>query len=157
MSMNLKEGDRYVINHGEGLTAVDFGSNVSLAEKSMQHKVGTVELVEQKLSLDSESKYGGAKLGVQNHEVSWTMEECTSSKGRRRLISSIMPSQDRAPIKDADLEPMSMNLKKGGRCVVNHGEDVVDRLKFPAQRPRRDGMPDVTYPTIKLVFDPKWF
>ncbi|RWV82503.1 hypothetical protein GW17_00055996 [Ensete ventricosum] len=23
--MNLKEGDRYVINHGEGLTTVDFG------------------------------------------------------------------------------------------------------------------------------------
>ncbi|RRT44351.1 hypothetical protein B296_00036507 [Ensete ventricosum] len=75
MSMNLKEGDRYVVNHGEGLTTVDFGSNVSLAEKLMQHGVGTVELVEQKLSLDSESKNGGAELGVQNHEVSRTMEE----------------------------------------------------------------------------------
>ncbi|RWW89040.1 hypothetical protein BHE74_00002058 [Ensete ventricosum] len=33
MSMNLKEEDRYVINHGEDLTAVDFGSYVSLIEK----------------------------------------------------------------------------------------------------------------------------
>ncbi|RRT75128.1 hypothetical protein B296_00002388 [Ensete ventricosum] len=33
MPMNLKEGYHYVVNHGEGLTAVDFGSHVSLAEK----------------------------------------------------------------------------------------------------------------------------
>ncbi|RRT59951.1 hypothetical protein B296_00009686 [Ensete ventricosum] len=33
MSMNLKEGDCYVVNHGEGLTTVDFGGHVSLAEK----------------------------------------------------------------------------------------------------------------------------
>ncbi|RZS19719.1 hypothetical protein BHM03_00052158 [Ensete ventricosum] len=32
MPMNLKEGDRYVVNHGESLTAVDFGSHVSMAE-----------------------------------------------------------------------------------------------------------------------------
>ncbi|RWW33876.1 hypothetical protein GW17_00001381 [Ensete ventricosum] len=35
-----------------------------------------------------------------------------------------MPSQDRAPVKDVDLEPMSMNMKEGDHCVVNHGEDV---------------------------------
>ncbi|RWW38843.1 hypothetical protein BHE74_00055887 [Ensete ventricosum] len=33
MPMNLKEGDCYVVNHSEGLTAVDFGGHVSLAEK----------------------------------------------------------------------------------------------------------------------------
>ncbi|RWW67459.1 hypothetical protein BHE74_00025101 [Ensete ventricosum] len=33
MVMNLKEGDRYVVNHDEGLTAVDFGGHVSLVEK----------------------------------------------------------------------------------------------------------------------------
>ncbi|RWW09877.1 hypothetical protein GW17_00026613 [Ensete ventricosum] len=33
MSRNLKEGDHYVVNHGEGLTIVDFGGHVSLAEK----------------------------------------------------------------------------------------------------------------------------
>ncbi|RRT62031.1 hypothetical protein B296_00024380 [Ensete ventricosum] len=27
MSMNLKEEDRYVVNHGKGLTLVDFGSH----------------------------------------------------------------------------------------------------------------------------------
>ncbi|RWV82380.1 hypothetical protein GW17_00056125 [Ensete ventricosum] len=36
-----------------------------------------------------------------------------------------MPPQDRAPVKDADLEMMSMNLKEGGRCVVNRDEDMV--------------------------------
>ncbi|RWW55198.1 hypothetical protein BHE74_00038182 [Ensete ventricosum] len=35
-----------------------------------------------------------------------------------------MPSQDRAPVKDVDLEPMSMNMKEEDHCVVNHGEDV---------------------------------
>ncbi|RWW50925.1 hypothetical protein BHE74_00042769 [Ensete ventricosum] len=35
-----------------------------------------------------------------------------------------MPQQDRAPVKDADIELMSMNLKEGGRCVVNHNEDL---------------------------------
>ncbi|RWW47743.1 hypothetical protein BHE74_00046235 [Ensete ventricosum] len=30
-----------------------------------------------------------------------------------------------APVKDADLEMMSMNLKEGGRCVVNRDEDMV--------------------------------
>ncbi|RZS07615.1 hypothetical protein BHM03_00038481 [Ensete ventricosum] len=33
MPMNLKEGDCYVVNHGEGLTTVDFGGHGSLAEK----------------------------------------------------------------------------------------------------------------------------
>ncbi|RRT36450.1 hypothetical protein B296_00030050 [Ensete ventricosum] len=33
MPMNLKEGDDYVVNHGEGMTVVDFGGHVSLAEK----------------------------------------------------------------------------------------------------------------------------
>ncbi|RWW04864.1 hypothetical protein GW17_00031890 [Ensete ventricosum] len=33
MSRNLKEGDRYVVNHGEGLTTVDFDNHVILAEK----------------------------------------------------------------------------------------------------------------------------
>ncbi|RZR78422.1 hypothetical protein BHM03_00003754, partial [Ensete ventricosum] len=33
MLMNLKEGDHYVVNHGEGLIAVDFDGHVSLAEK----------------------------------------------------------------------------------------------------------------------------
>ncbi|RRT51594.1 hypothetical protein B296_00031501 [Ensete ventricosum] len=33
MLRNLKEGDRYVVNHGEGLTAVDFDDHISLAEK----------------------------------------------------------------------------------------------------------------------------
>ncbi|RZS15088.1 hypothetical protein BHM03_00046878 [Ensete ventricosum] len=36
-----------------------------------------------------------------------------------------MPPQDRAPVKDADLESMSMNLKEGGRCIVNRDEDMV--------------------------------
>ncbi|RZS25621.1 hypothetical protein BHM03_00058877 [Ensete ventricosum] len=35
-----------------------------------------------------------------------------------------MPSQDQAPMKDADLESMSMNMKEGDHCVVNHGEDL---------------------------------
>ncbi|RZS13764.1 hypothetical protein BHM03_00045376 [Ensete ventricosum] len=33
MLRNLKEGDRYVVNQDEGLTAVDFRGHVSLAEK----------------------------------------------------------------------------------------------------------------------------
>ncbi|RZS21705.1 hypothetical protein BHM03_00054393 [Ensete ventricosum] len=33
MLMNFKKGDRYVVNHGEDLTTVDFGNYVSLAEK----------------------------------------------------------------------------------------------------------------------------
>ncbi|RRT47126.1 hypothetical protein B296_00030717 [Ensete ventricosum] len=33
-----------------------------------------------------------------------------------------MPPQDQAPVKDADLEPMLMNLKEGDCYVVNHGE-----------------------------------
>ncbi|RRT49948.1 hypothetical protein B296_00050512 [Ensete ventricosum] len=36
-----------------------------------------------------------------------------------------MPSQDQAPVKDADLEPMPMNLKEGDSYVVNHGEDLM--------------------------------
>ncbi|RWW15294.1 hypothetical protein BHE74_00057876 [Ensete ventricosum] len=33
MSMNLKEGDRYVVNHDEDLTVVDLGDDVNLDEK----------------------------------------------------------------------------------------------------------------------------
>ncbi|RZR70742.1 hypothetical protein BHM03_00001253 [Ensete ventricosum] len=35
-----------------------------------------------------------------------------------------MPPQDRVPVKDANLEMMSMNLKEGGYCVVNRDEDL---------------------------------
>ncbi|RRT41113.1 hypothetical protein B296_00052554 [Ensete ventricosum] len=35
MLMNLKEKDRYVANHDEGLTLVDFGNYVILAEKRL--------------------------------------------------------------------------------------------------------------------------
>ncbi|RWW61445.1 hypothetical protein BHE74_00031506 [Ensete ventricosum] len=38
--MNLKEGDRYVVNHGEGLTAVDFSGHVSLVEKESAGMAG---------------------------------------------------------------------------------------------------------------------
>ncbi|RRT61845.1 hypothetical protein B296_00038361 [Ensete ventricosum] len=40
MSRNLKEGYHYVVNHGEGLTIVDFGGHVSLAEKEGACMVG---------------------------------------------------------------------------------------------------------------------
>ncbi|RRT53215.1 hypothetical protein B296_00008334 [Ensete ventricosum] len=33
MSRNLKEGDHYIVHHGEGLTSVDFDDHVNLAEK----------------------------------------------------------------------------------------------------------------------------
>ncbi|RWW87698.1 hypothetical protein BHE74_00003455 [Ensete ventricosum] len=39
-----------------------------------------------------------------------------------RLDQTIMPPQDQAPMKYADLEPMPMNLKEGNRYVVNHDE-----------------------------------
>ncbi|RWW50037.1 hypothetical protein BHE74_00043734 [Ensete ventricosum] len=35
-----------------------------------------------------------------------------------------MLPQNRAPIKDVDLEPMSINLKEGGYSVINRGEDL---------------------------------
>ncbi|RRT35801.1 hypothetical protein B296_00033918 [Ensete ventricosum] len=35
-----------------------------------------------------------------------------------------MPPQDRALVKDVDPESMSMNLKEGGRCVVNRDKDL---------------------------------
>ncbi|RRT63863.1 hypothetical protein B296_00028537 [Ensete ventricosum] len=35
-----------------------------------------------------------------------------------------MPSQDQAHVKNVDLEIMSINLKEGGSCVVNRGEDL---------------------------------
>ncbi|RZS09328.1 hypothetical protein BHM03_00040399 [Ensete ventricosum] len=35
MLMNLKEGDCYVVNHGEGMTVVDFGGYISMAEKRL--------------------------------------------------------------------------------------------------------------------------
>ncbi|RZR72374.1 hypothetical protein BHM03_00013032 [Ensete ventricosum] len=40
MPMNLKEGDRYVVNHGEGLTTVDFGDYISLVEKESAGMAG---------------------------------------------------------------------------------------------------------------------
>ncbi|RWW16143.1 hypothetical protein GW17_00019986 [Ensete ventricosum] len=35
MSRNLQERDRYVVNHGEGLTTIDFDCHVSLAEEGV--------------------------------------------------------------------------------------------------------------------------
>ncbi|RRT65557.1 hypothetical protein B296_00020346 [Ensete ventricosum] len=42
MLMNLKERDRFVVNHGEGLTVVDFGCYVSVAEKRPLYAEATV-------------------------------------------------------------------------------------------------------------------
>ncbi|RWV86216.1 hypothetical protein GW17_00051912 [Ensete ventricosum] len=36
-----------------------------------------------------------------------------------------MPSQDQAPMEDADLESMLVNLKEGDRYIVNHNEDLM--------------------------------
>ncbi|RRT33745.1 hypothetical protein B296_00048383 [Ensete ventricosum] len=77
---------RYIVNHGEGLMTVDFSDDLSLTEKLVQHKISTVELIEQKLSSDSESEYEGIELRVQDQKVSRTMEEGASSNGRRRLL-----------------------------------------------------------------------
>ncbi|RWW07762.1 hypothetical protein GW17_00028839 [Ensete ventricosum] len=84
MTMNLKEGNRYVVNYDEDLMAVNFDGDVSLAEK------------EQTILLEASSIV--------------------------RLDQTIMPPQDQAPMNDANLEPIPMNLKEGDRYVVNHGE-----------------------------------
>ncbi|RWW41100.1 hypothetical protein BHE74_00053435 [Ensete ventricosum] len=62
---------------------IDFDGDVSLVEKLVQHGTGTVELVEQKLLLDSESEYEGTELGVQDQEVLQTMEEGLATRGPR--------------------------------------------------------------------------
>ncbi|RWV84398.1 hypothetical protein GW17_00053884 [Ensete ventricosum] len=62
---------------------IDFDGDVSLVEKLVQHGTGTVELVEQKLLLDSESEYEGTELGVQDQEVLQTMEEGVAVRGPR--------------------------------------------------------------------------
>ncbi|RZS14493.1 hypothetical protein BHM03_00046185 [Ensete ventricosum] len=41
-----------------------------------------------------------------------------------RFDRTIMPPQDQAPVKDADLEPMPMNLKEEDHYVVNHDEGL---------------------------------
>ncbi|RRT83010.1 hypothetical protein B296_00018119 [Ensete ventricosum] len=43
MTMNLKEVDCYVVNHGEGLMAVDFNDHISLAEKESAGMIGRGE------------------------------------------------------------------------------------------------------------------
>ncbi|RWV77635.1 hypothetical protein GW17_00061510 [Ensete ventricosum] len=49
MSMNLKEGDRCVVNRNESMTTVDFSGDVSLVEKLVRHEAGAAKLVEHKL------------------------------------------------------------------------------------------------------------
>ncbi|RRT61846.1 hypothetical protein B296_00038360 [Ensete ventricosum] len=108
MSMNLKEGGRYVVNYDEDLMAVDFGDNVSLAEKK------AVVLSTMAVDFGSNVSLAEKKATV-----------LSTILGKSYLIlSSIMPPQDRAAVKDADLELMSMNLKEGGRYVVNCNEDL---------------------------------
>ncbi|RWV96670.1 hypothetical protein GW17_00040598 [Ensete ventricosum] len=43
MSKNLKEEGRCVVNRGEDMTTIDFGDNVSLAEKLVWHGAGAAE------------------------------------------------------------------------------------------------------------------
>ncbi|RRT51012.1 hypothetical protein B296_00030863, partial [Ensete ventricosum] len=43
MSMNLKEEDRCVVNHGEDMMVIDFNDDVSLAEKLVLHEAGAAE------------------------------------------------------------------------------------------------------------------
>ncbi|RWV82681.1 hypothetical protein GW17_00055798 [Ensete ventricosum] len=56
MSINLKEGDRYVINHGEDMTVVDFGGYVSLAEKEDAGMAGRGNLTWDKRSRIDEAE-----------------------------------------------------------------------------------------------------
>ncbi|RRT70637.1 hypothetical protein B296_00020778 [Ensete ventricosum] len=46
------------------------------------------------------------------------------SSSKIRFDRTIMPPQDQALVKDADLEPMPMNLKEEDRYVVNHDEGL---------------------------------
>ncbi|RZR88237.1 hypothetical protein BHM03_00015778 [Ensete ventricosum] len=56
MSINLKEGDRYVVNHGEDMTIVDFGGYVSLAEKEDAGMAGRGNLTWDKRSRIDEAE-----------------------------------------------------------------------------------------------------
>ncbi|RWV93817.1 hypothetical protein GW17_00043697 [Ensete ventricosum] len=64
MPMNLKEGDRYVVNHGEGLTAVDFSDHVSLAEKEgagmTVRRFGTGHAQQKEWSISYQEEEGAA-------------------------------------------------------------------------------------------------
>ncbi|RWV99161.1 hypothetical protein GW17_00037938 [Ensete ventricosum] len=55
-------------------------------------------------------------------------DDSTKAKFKNSIRSdyhrTIMPLQDQAPMKDADLEQMPMNLKEGDRYIVNHGEGL---------------------------------
>ncbi|RZS08937.1 hypothetical protein BHM03_00039973 [Ensete ventricosum] len=64
MSTNMKEGDHYVVNRGEGLTAVDFGSDVNLAEKEW-----TITL-----ELKRRSSTGQAQQNGWSRSCSWAMK-----------------------------------------------------------------------------------
>ncbi|RRT33315.1 hypothetical protein B296_00045970 [Ensete ventricosum] len=64
MPMNLKEGDRYVVNHGEGLTAVDFDDYISLVEKESAGMAGMAGRGERDRTLQK----GGAQRTPQNQQ-----------------------------------------------------------------------------------------
>ncbi|RZR93268.1 hypothetical protein BHM03_00021731 [Ensete ventricosum] len=78
--MYMKEGDRYVINRGEGLTAVDFDGDVSLAEKLVRHGVGVTELVEQKL------------LRHETGATEWMKQKLSLSRRSRGIVSGCYQS-----------------------------------------------------------------
>ncbi|RWW01425.1 hypothetical protein GW17_00035537 [Ensete ventricosum] len=56
MSRNLKEGDRYVVHHGDGLTSVDLDDHVNLAEKEGAGMAGRGGLARGKRSSMDEAK-----------------------------------------------------------------------------------------------------
>ncbi|RWW09875.1 hypothetical protein GW17_00026612 [Ensete ventricosum] len=105
MSMNLKEGGHYVVNHDEDLMAVDFGDNVSLAEKEAV-VLSTMEV-----------DFG--------NNVSLAEKEATV---RDDIVGEIIFNAIfyHAPARSSSCqgESMSMNLKEGGRYVVNCNEDL---------------------------------
>ncbi|RWW46853.1 hypothetical protein BHE74_00047197 [Ensete ventricosum] len=105
MPINLKEGDRYVVNHGEGLTTIDFGSYVSLAEKEgtgmteVRHGAHAAKRMEHKMSLDSKGYSGkggrralgrGAKAGEEGEllveEVAKATGRCNSGLQRGAMV-----------------------------------------------------------------------
>ncbi|RZS04076.1 hypothetical protein BHM03_00034355 [Ensete ventricosum] len=80
MPMNLKEGDCYVVNHSEGLTAVDFGDHVSLAEKEgagmAERRSGTERWGAPMAAAQRRTKgWAAAAKGMSNSRGDWVATE----------------------------------------------------------------------------------
>ncbi|RRT65655.1 hypothetical protein B296_00011419 [Ensete ventricosum] len=137
MSMNLKEGDRCVVNHGEGLMAVNFDSHVSLVEKEGACMAGEGYLTRGRHSImDGAEVVAGQRKQLEDYHEKQGSIEALVARSRKKVVDERLLSLDKGKNNSSsDWATVEVQEAAGGTTLVVEISGSRDEIK-PSSRCR---------------------